>query len=146
MIPDIVVYGIVDARGSTKKGKIVMTNASFDNVDDEFTPKEHKDRWRVALGPNKSSGYDLVLLIENPKTKISYQLEVGLAEDGRLCGQITPDEGNHGPDALVLFDITPKTVRVSDNWDGPTVIIETTDTGVSTTIENRAPAGRRGFY
>jgi hypothetical protein len=58
------------------------------------------------------------LVIENPTTRVSYQLEVGIMEDGRLCGQLTPDDGGTGPDALVLFDTTPEVAQVSGNRGG----------------------------
>jgi hypothetical protein len=120
--------------------------AATGSVDGQFVPKTRGDKWRVALGSNKSSGYDLILLLENPETKVSYQFEIGITEDGHLCGQITPDEGNNGPDALVLFEVTPTLAHVSDNWGGSTVVIPRTNPDVSATCEECPPLGPRGFY
>jgi hypothetical protein len=61
-------------------------------IDREFIPKDRADKWHIVFGENGSSGYDFLLLIENQNTKVSYQIEVGIMEDGRLCGKITPDD------------------------------------------------------
>ena len=115
-------------------------------VDREFTPKDRADKWRIYFGPNTSSGYDFLLTIENPDTKMSYQIEVGIMEDGRLCGQITPDEGAKGPDALVLFDTTSDTARISGNYGGAALIISLDDEKGPTVVESSALETPRGFY
>ncbi len=124
----------------------MTTNALGDGVDDEFMPKEQKDIWRIAFNRNRFPGHDFVLLIENSTTRVSYQIEVGLTEDGRLYGQITPDEGDNGPDALVLFDITPSLARVSDNLGGVAMIIQSVTTDVSTPDKDPEPKNTPGFY
>jgi hypothetical protein len=98
------------------------------SIDQEFTPKDRSDKWRVCFGANTSSGYDFSLMIENPTTKVSYEVELGIMEDGRLCGQITPDQGGKGPDALILFDTTSETAHVSGNRGGARMIINVDDT------------------
>lgn len=115
-------------------------------VDQAFTPKDRADKWRIYFGPNTSSGYDFLLTIENPDTAISYQIEVGIMADGRLCGQITPDEGGKGPDALVLFDTTPDTARISGNYGGAALIISLDDENGTTVVDTSALETPRGFY
>jgi hypothetical protein len=115
-------------------------------IDEDFTPKDRADRWHVSFEANTSSGYDFMLVIENPESKVSYQLEVGLSEDGRLCGQITPDIGGNGSDALVLFDMTPDIARVSGNRGGAQLIISIDDKTGPTVIEAAKVVPRRGFY
>ncbi len=96
-------------------------------IDQNFTPKDRADKWRVWFGANTSSGYDFSLMIENPETKVSYEVELGIMEDGRLCGQIVADQGGTGPDALILFDATPETARVSGNKGGAKLVISVND-------------------
>jgi hypothetical protein len=108
-------------------------------IDQEFVPKDRSENWRVLFAPNESSGYDFLLLIENPETKVSYQIEVGIMPDGRLCGQITPDEGGKGPDALVLFDMTPEVARVSGNWGGSKLVISINDAHGPTVVDDFGP-------
>jgi hypothetical protein len=115
-------------------------------IDQKFTPKDRADTWRVVFGPNTSSGYDFILVIANPETKVSYEIEVGIMEDGRLCGQITPDQGGNGPDALVLFDATAETARVSGNRGGATLIISVNDAKGPTVAEQPETAGSSGFH
>jgi hypothetical protein len=115
-------------------------------IDREFTPKDRADKWRIFFGANGSSGYDFLLLIENQETKVSYQLEVGIMADGRLCGQITPDEGDIGPDALVLFDMTPELARVSGNYGGAKLVISINDTRGPTVVEDSDSVEPSGFY
>lgn len=116
------------------------------SIDQEFTPKDRADTWRVFFRPNTSSGYDFLLVVENPKTKISYEIEVGIREDGRLCGQITPDKGDNGPDALVLFDSTPESARVSGNRGGMGLMISVNDSEGPRVIDAAVPKDPRGFY
>ena len=67
-------------------------------------------------------------------------------EDGRLCGQITPDEGGKGPDALVLFDTTPDTARISGNYGGAALIISLDDEKGPTVVDSSALETPRGVY
>jgi hypothetical protein len=113
-------------------------------IDQAFTPKDRTDEWRVHFGANISSGYDFSLVIQNPETGISYEIEVGIMEDGRLCGQITPDQNGKGPDALVIFDTTSEIAHVSGNWGGAKLIINANGRTSSTVVEDST--GRRGFY
>lgn len=115
-------------------------------IDQKFTPKDRIDEWRVFFGANTSSGHDFLLVIENPETKISYAIEIGIMEDGRLCGQITPDEGDNGPDALMLFDTTPQTAHVSGNRGGAKLTISVNDERGPTVIDDPESEGSGGFY
>ncbi len=115
-------------------------------IDQEFTPKDRTDKWRIHFGANTSSGYDFSLTIENPETKISYEIEVGILQDGRLCGQITPDRGGGGSDALVIFDTTADSAQVSGNWGGTKLIISMDDTKGPTVIDDSKPREPLGFY
>jgi hypothetical protein len=115
-------------------------------IDQEFMPKGRTDKWRVYFGANTSSGYDFSLVIENPDTKITYEIEVGIMEDGRLCGQITPDKGGNGPDALVLFDTTPEIARVSGNRGGARLTISVNDTKGPTVTDDSESTRPRGFH
>jgi hypothetical protein len=115
-------------------------------IDREFIPKDRADKWHIVLGENGSSGYDFLLLIENQKTKVSYQIEVGIMEDGRLCGQITPDDADVGPDALVLFDMTPEIARVSGNHGGAKLLISVNDSSGPTVVEDPDSTEPRGFH
>jgi hypothetical protein len=114
-------------------------------IDQEFTPKDRTDKWRVTFTANTSSGYDFSLAIENPATKVSYEIEVGIMEDGRLCGQITPDEGGKGPDALIIFDTTPEIARVSGNSDGAKLIVSVNDSNGAINTDGAKPDRPRGF-
>jgi hypothetical protein len=111
-----------------------------------FTPKDRTDQWNVFFGANTSSGYDFSLVIENPATKVSYEIEVGIMDDGRLCGQITPDEGGTGPDALVLFDTTPDTACVQGNWGGAKLILSDSDRKGRIVSDDTKPTGPLGFH
>jgi hypothetical protein len=111
-----------------------------------FTPKDRSDQWRVCFGANTSSGYDFSLVIENPETKVSYEIEVGIMEDGRLCGQITPDRGCRGPDALVIFDTSPETAQVSGNRGGARLVVSVNDENGPTIIHDSKPTDPPGFY
>lgn len=115
-------------------------------IDQDFTPKDRTDKWRVVFEANTSSGYDFLLLVENPETKVSYQIEVGIMEDGRLCGQITPDLGGNGPDALVLFDTSPQVARISGNSNGPQMILDANDTSNVKIIPNPYHTNEKGFF
>ena len=110
-----------------------------------FVPKERTDEWSVLFGPSTSTGYDFVLLVENETTKVSYQVEFGINSEGRLWGQVTPDNADAGPDALLLFDLKPFEARFSDNWGGPTVSIKQTSDGVVTAIEGFPTEQNKGF-
>ncbi len=112
-------------------------------IDQLFTPKERSDSWRVFFGANTSSGYDFSLVIENPETEVTYLLEIGIADDGRLCGQISPDAHGGGSDALLIFDTTPDIATVRGNQAGPKLIIDANDKDGSKIIYDAKPAG---FY
>jgi hypothetical protein len=114
-------------------------------IDQDFTPKDRTERWRVCFGPNTSSGYDFSLVIENPETRISYEIEVGILEDGRLSGQITPDQKGIGGDALVVFDTTPDVARISGNWGGPKFIIRANGEKPAITDDTEESTSK-GFY
>ena len=115
-------------------------------TDQLFTPKDRTDRWRVFFGANTSSGYEFSLVIENPETKVTYLLEVGIMEDGRLCGQISPDAAGGGSDALFMFDTTTETATVQGNYGGAKLIISVNDKNGPTVIHDAKPAGPPGFY
>jgi hypothetical protein len=115
-------------------------------IDQTFTPKDRFDKWRVHFGANISSGYDFSLMIENPDTKVSYEIELGIMEDGRLCGQIIPDQGGTGPDALVIFDTTAETARISGNKGGTRLVISVNGAKGPTVIDESGPSGSSGFY
>jgi len=115
-------------------------------IDQEFTPKDRNDKWRIHFGANTSSGYDFSLAIENPETKTSYLIELGILADGRLCGQITPDEGSNGPDALVIFDTSPEIAQVSGNRGGAKLIISVNDPIGPTVIDPLESTSPRGFH
>ncbi len=87
----------------------------FSRVRELFRPRERNDRWQVTFGGTDSSGYDFALVVENAETEISYTLEFGIAPDGRLVGQITPDQGHNGPDALLVFVAAADVVEVFDD-------------------------------
>jgi hypothetical protein len=112
----------------------------------DFVPKDRKDKWRVFFGANTFSGYDFVLVIENPETKVCHELEVGILEDGRLCGQISPDGNGDGADALLIFDTSPKTAQVSDNWGRKRLVVNNDDIRGSTVADGTQPTMPRGFY
>lgn len=99
------------------------TAVIHDRLGNEFTPKDCLGKWQVTFGANTFSGYDFALLIENRATKVSYQIEVGVTEDGRLCGQFTPDQGDNGPDALALFNMSPQAATFSDNKGGAKLVV-----------------------
>ncbi len=114
-------------------------------IDQDFVPKDRADMWRVAFGANMSSGYDFLLVVENPETKVTYQIEVGITADGRLCGQITPDLDGHGPDALVLFDTSHQIARISGNAAGPQMILDANDPSNVKIIPNPYEKEQKGF-
>jgi hypothetical protein len=115
-------------------------------IDQEFTPKDRSDKWRVCFGPNTSSGYDFALMIENLETEVSYEIELGIMEDGRLCGQIIPDQGGNGLDALVIFATTPETARISGNRGGAQLLISVNDVTGPTVVNDTDSTAFPGFY
>jgi hypothetical protein len=115
-------------------------------IDQAFTPKDRDDEWQVFFGPNTSSGYDFLLLIENPTTQVNYQLELGIMEDGRLCGQITPDKGSNGPDAMVVFDLSENAARISDNNGRQQIVIGNEPTELDQPPSGHSDESGQGFY
>lgn len=115
-------------------------------IHQQFVPKDHPDNWNVIFEANTSSGYDFLLLIENPRTKISYQIEVGIMEDGRLCGQITPDQGGKGPDAMLLFDLSTTRARASDNHGKQKIVMEDLGESEQPRQDNSGSQPASGFY
>jgi len=115
-------------------------------IDREFTPKSRLDKWRVAFSGAKGSGYDFVFMVENPETKVGYTVEIGITEDGRLCGQVTPDEGATGPDALLLFNASPGSAEVSGNNGGPRLVIDSDPRVGTNVVEEPYPKQPSGFY
>lgn len=125
---------------------VIMEGVIHSMIGQEFTPKDRRDKWRVSFGANTSSGYDFILVIENPETKVSYELEVGILEDGRLCGQISPDGSGNGADALFIFDTSPQTAQVSGNWGGKRLVIGVDDEKGPRVIDDAQSTMPHGFY
>jgi hypothetical protein len=125
------------------KGASVTTEPLHPHFDQPFAPKDRDDVWRAAFGVNTSSGYDFMLVIENPETGVSYEIELGVLSDGRLGGQVTPFVGNRGGEAMFVFDVSTNSADISDPSCRQELHIE----GGSVGTEPKGHAVRpRGFY
>jgi hypothetical protein len=123
--------------------KRIVSSLEIPNFGFTFAPKDHSASWRVSFGDAGCSGYDFVLVIENRETKVSYQWEMGICQEGTLAAQLTTDRGDNGPDAMMLMTATPDRVVVSGNRGGPEFLIERNKPALLK--DDTAPAASVGF-